>query len=132
MSAVQLSISLPIRIGQLKARLQKKLSLKNQTVTINLSIIRSKGANVIGGGYNFALNGAGKLINTGKAATLTGSIKKITTEDAKGNTTTKKYFSNSSNVAELLVENNLSAVGEIDSQNFDTLTQKNSVITFAD
>ena len=72
------------------------------------------------------------MINTGKAATLTGSIKKITTEDAKGNTTTKKYFSNSSNVAELLVENNLSAVGEIDSQNFDTLTQKNSVITFAD
>ena len=68
--------------------------------------------------------------------------------DSKGKTTTKIYGqSSSSNIAALLSENNfatsdnLSAIvknnlsasaDKIETQNFDTLTQKNSVITFAD
>ena len=56
----------------------KKLSLKNQTVTINSSIIGSKGASINGGGYTYQLSGSGKLVNIGKAATLTGSSKNDT------------------------------------------------------
>lgn len=54
------------------------ITLKGKTVTIDSSIIGSKGVSVVGGGYNFQLTGAGKLTNISKSAQFKGSSEKDT------------------------------------------------------
>ena len=73
--------------------------------------------------------------------------KEITIIDSKGKVTTKTYGSSSAQTAELFAENNfatadnLSAIVKnnltatdykISAQNFENLTQKNNLITFAE
>ena len=65
----------------------KKLSLKNQIITIDSSIVSSKGVSVSSGNYAFALSGAGKMVNVGAATTLKGSSGADTLVSSKGDTT---------------------------------------------
>ena len=92
----------------------------------------------------------GDVIFTIGSGTLTLKYckgKEITIIDSKGKVTTKTYGSSSSQTAELFAENNfatadnLSAIVKnnltttdykISVQNFENLTQKNNLITFAD
>ena len=85
-------------------------------------------------------------IGNGTLTVKNGKGKKITIVDANGKTTTKKYSSSSKTAALLaednfatadnlssIVQNNLSSSADkIETQDFDTLTQKNNLITYAD
>ena len=85
-------------------------------------------------------------IGTGTLTVKNGKGEKITIIDANGKETTKKYFATSSSVAALLAEDNFATTDDLSSiiqkdsaisadkieiQNFDTLTQKNNLITYA-
>ena len=94
------------------------------------------------GTYKAKASGSDVVVTVGKGKiTLIDAVgKKISITNAKGKTATKTYGETSALLAEdnfstadnlsAIVENNLSAVSEIETQKFDSLTQEN-LITFA-
>ena len=102
------------------------------------------------GSYKVKTSGNDLIVKVGKGSvTLKNAVgKSISIKNSKGKVTTKYYGYSSSQTAELFAENNFvtsdnlseitknnltpTALEKIPTQNFENLTQKNNLITFAE